>query len=742
MFSLFTKLSIEQQNKHNYALILCNLAIDFIYMSRKKEKGTKKSNRFKGSVTHLIQKLFTSKANQSLSLKQICVELDIREGELRKQCYAALKDLVNASYLKETSYGTFQRNSSSESIEGEIQITTRGAGFVLNEAGDIYVSPKNTMHALTGDLVKVDILKKGHTRTEGMVTEIVRRERTQFVGTIELHKNFAFFLPDNQKTGVDIYIPKEKLNGALDKQKVLARITVWPKSAEQPYGEVIEVLGNASNDTEMLSILCNQGIESQFPQDVIAAAEKVGLALDPEEVKKRRDFRSVCTFTIDPVDAKDFDDALSFQKLENGHIQVGIHIADVSHYVQENTPMDAEALKRGNSVYLVDRVIPMLPEQLSNMACSLRPNEDKFSFSAVFEMDESGKVYEQWFGKTVIHSNRRFSYEEAQEIIEGKADELQEEVLILDKIAKILRKKRMKNGALSIESQEMRFVLDPSGKPIDVVLKISKDAHKLVEEFMLLANRKVATFIAKPAQKSKDPVPFIYRCHDKPDAAKIETFKLFIDKFGYKIDFKHPDDISKAINELLSDIQLKNEFSLIQTMAIRSMAKATYETDNIGHYGLAFPYYTHFTSPIRRYADLMVHRILFDELNHKSHTYGSKLNDICKHISRTERKATEAERDSNKYFQVVYMKDFVGETFEGTISGIADFGIFVKMNENSCEGMIPLIEIPGDRYTFDAEKFRIIGSKTGREFNFGDAIQVRVTEVDSRKKQINLELVE
>lgn len=708
------------------------------------KKKVKKVSKFKGTLLHSIRKLFEKNPTSNLSHKEICARLDIKEGELRKQLFSALKDLANDGFLSETGHGTFRRNNHTETVEGEIQLTARGAGFVLmdKDVADIYIAPNHTNHALNGDVVRVSITKKGEKRTEGQVIEILQRDRTQFVGTIQMHPKFAFFVPDNQKTGVDIYLPKEKLLGAKDNDKVLVKITAWPKSSENPFGEVLEVLGSkGTNDTEMLGILVGQGIDIKFPQEVVAAAELVTMDLDPEEIANRRDFRDVTTLTIDPVDAKDFDDAISLRWLENGNAEVGVHIADVSHYVQPGTPMDVEALKRSNSVYLVDRVIPMLPEQLSNMACSLRPHEDKYSFSAVFEIDDKGKVYAQWFGKTVIHSNRRFTYEEAQEIIEGKKGDYQDEILFLDKIAKILRKKRLNNGALNIESEEMRFELDETGNPVNVILKTSKDAHKLVEEFMLLANKKVATFIAKPAQKNKDIIPFVYRCHDKPDMAKIEVFKLFIDKFGYDLKFSHPDEISKAINSLLTDIRLKNEYSLIQTMAIRSMAKATYETNNIGHYGLAFPYYTHFTSPIRRYADLVVHRILFEELQHKPHRYGKQLDEVCKRISRMERKAVEAERESNKYFQTLFMKDQVGETFKGTISGIAEFGIFVKMDDNQCEGMVPLIEIPGDHFVFDQAKYRILGSKTKKEYNFGDSVSVKVLEVDTRKRQINLELV-
>jgi ribonuclease R len=612
---------------------------------------------------------------------------------------------------------------------------------VATEKADVFISPNHIGQALNGDRVKIQVLKYGKSRIEGQVIEVIERERTQFVGTIQMHEKFAFLIPDNIKMNTDIYIPKEKLNGAKDKEKALVKITVWPKTAGNPYGEVIEVLGKTgSNDTEMISILCNNGIDYKFPPEVLTEAESVGMELDPEEIKSRRDFRNTTTITIDPVDARDFDDALSFRKLENGHFEIGVHIADVSHYVTPGSAMDVEALKRSNSVYLVDRVVPMLPEQLSNMACSLRPHEDKYSFSSVFEMDETGKVYSEWFGKTVIHSDRRFSYEEAQEIIEGAEGDFKEEIHILDGIAKTLRKYRLKNGALNIESEEMRFKLDEEGMPIEVIIKTSKDAHKLVEEFMLLANRKVAEFIGK-SKKGRDPIPFVYRCHDKPDLTKIGLFSVFIDKFGYKLDFTNPDEISKSINKLLSDIRLNNEYSLIQTMAIRSMAKATYETTNIGHYGLAFENYTHFTSPIRRYADLVVHRIVYEELTSKKHRYGKELDDVCKRISRMERKAVDAERESTKYFQVLFVQDKIGEEFNGTVSGIAEFGMFVKMDDNQCEGMVAMNDIPGDRFSFDQDKFRIIGSNTKREYNFGDKVRVKIYEVHLAKRQIDLELI-
>lgn len=710
----------------------------------KKKKFDRGSGKKRSAITSIIIKVFERNPEQELTHKEITTLVDARDPAARQLVFDTLNLLVEQKTLKRINHLTFKLAVDSNNFfEGTIQITQRGSGFVVCQGRekDIFIAPQNLSQAMNGDLVKVRVFKQGPKRDEGAVVEVKERERVQFVGTLHFRERNILLIPDSTKSGIEIIIAKENLNGAKEGEKVLAKIIAWPKSSSTPYGEIIAILGMpGSNDTEMLSILYNQGIDPVFPQQVLDEAEFIPIELDEAEIAKRRDFREVLTFTIDPVDARDFDDAISYKKLENGNLEIGVHIADVSHYVRPGMAMDSEALKRSNSVYLVDRVIPMLPEQLSNIACSLRPHEDKYSFSAVFEMDEKGKVYNQWYGKTAIHSNRRFTYEEAQEIIEGKDGDYKEEILTIDKIAKILRNKRLKNGALSIESEEMRFKLNEKGSPAEVIIKTSKDAHKLIEEFMLLANRNVTTFLSKPA-KGRDPFPMIYRVHDKPDIEKMGMFAVFIEKFGHKINLQDPSQIAKNLNSLFDEIRGENEFSLIQSMAIRSMAKASYETENIGHYGLAFDYYSHFTSPIRRYADLVVHRILQEELTTKQHRYGSELNDICKRISKNERKASEAERESTKYFQTLFVSEHVGETFAGTISGIADHGMFVRMDENHCEGMVPMMDIPGDRFYFDQDKFRIIGAKTHKEYNFGDKVNVLIKQVNPKKRQIDLELV-
>jgi ribonuclease R len=709
----------------------------------KKRFNQKQSSRNSKGLTPSIMKVFEKNIGLELTYKDICVKIDANSPALKQQVIDTLIQLAKRHIIKQISHHSYKLEKGKNIIEGRIELTQRGSGFVVQEGGekDIFISPNNTNQAMHNDKVSVRLINIGKGRPEGVVIKVIDRNKTQFVGTLKIIGNKSLLIPDNVRSGVEIEIVDNKLPTAVNGVKALVKITVWPQSSARPFGEIIEVLGfPGTNDVEMLSILYNQGIDPKFPDEVLEEAEYVSIELDEAEIAKRRDFRDVLTFTIDPFDAKDFDDAISYRKLKNGNFELGVHIADVSHYVRPGSKMDAEALKRSNSVYLVDRVIPMLPEQLSNIACSLRPKEDKYSFSAIFEMDESGDVKGEWFGKTVIHSNRRYSYEEAQEIIEGKEGEFQDEIRAIDKVAKILREARLANGALNIESEEMRFKLDSKGSPIETIIKTSKDAHKLIEEFMLLANKRVSLFLSKPNQ-NKDLIPMIYRVHDKPDPDKIGFLKIFLDKFGHELTFESLEKIALNINVLLKSIREENEFPLVQSMVIRSMSKASYETQNIGHFGLAFTHYSHFTSPIRRYADLVVHRILETELAKRPHQYGKTLDEVCKLISRNERKAAEAERESGKYFQTLFVEDKIGEEFSGIISGIAEHGIYVKMTENNCEGMVSMQDIPGDRYYFDADKFRVIGSKNKREYNFGDMVTVRIYEVNPRKRQIDLELV-
>ncbi len=711
-------------------------------MPKKFFKKPKNTGAPKG-LTPLLMRVFERNLGIEFTHKDLCTRIDANNPANRQQVFDTLIQLAKKNVIKQVSHTSFKLEENKNSIEGRIELTQRGSGFVVmpGESKDIFISPNNIGQAMHNDKVIVRLINIGKGRPEGVVIKIIERDKTQFVGTILLKGGNAFLVPDNPRAGVQIKIIENKLSGATNGVKALVKITIWPQNTEMPFGEVVAVLGfPGSNDVEMLSILYNQGIDPIFPSEVLDEAEYVSIQLDETEIAKRRDFRDVLTFTIDPFDAKDFDDAISYKKLENGRFELGVHIADVSHYVRAGSSMDTEALKRSNSVYLVDRVIPMLPEQLSNIACSLRPHEDKYSFSAVFQLNSSGDVEAEWFGKTVIHSNRRYSYEEAQEIIEGKEGEYQEEIREIDRVAKILRKARLANGALNIESEEMRFKLDDGGAPVETIIKTSKDAHKLIEEFMLLANKHVSLFLSKP-KGNKDLFPMIYRVHDKPDPEKIGFLKLFLEKFELELAYEDIDKIALNINALLKEIREENEFPLVQSMVIRSMSKATYETQNIGHFGLAFTHYSHFTSPIRRYADLVVHRILETELSKRPHQYGQSLDDVCKLISRNERKAAEAERESGKYFQTLFVQDKIGEEFDGFISGIAEHGLYVKMIENNCEGMVSMQDIPGDRYYFDAEKFRVVGVKNKKEYNFGDLVKVRIYEVNPRKRQIDLELV-
>ncbi len=709
-------------------------------MSNKNKKNREKLNvRFRQEIIVF----FSQNPGAGYNYKQIAAFLEVTDKVLRKLIFELLLGLKEEGVLRETERGKFKFNTSQLIIEGKVDMAKRGVGYVVSDQleEDLMVPVRYMNQVMHGDLVKAEVINsRGRLNAQGRIIEVLNRSERRFVGTIDVQKKYAFLIPDDPKITVDIFIPNGKTKKAENGDKVIGRITDWPEDAKNPFGEIVEVLGaNDSNEVQMKAILAGQGINFSFSDEVIAQANSIQVELDQEEIARRKDFRSVLTFTIDPVDAKDFDDALSVEFLENDIIRVGVHIADVAYYVHPGSPLDKEAIDRGNSVYLVDRVIPMLPEHLSNGVCSLRPNEEKFTFSAVFELTKDGKVKNEWFGKTVINSDRRFTYEEAQAVIESGMGDHAEEILTIDRIAKKLRAERLSLGGLEIESAEVRFELDDKGLPIGVYKKISKDSNKLIEEYMLLANKSVGKFIGDT--KRKTSIPLIYRIHDKPDREKVEQFRVFVSKFGRDFKFKNDHDIAMQMNALFGEMREDPNFNMIQQMAIKSMAKAIYETENIGHYGLGFEYYAHFTSPIRRYADLMVHRILFDTLQGQHKRYAN-LSDIASHISITERRAVEAERASKKYFQAQFLQDKIGERFTGFITGITDWGMYVEMHDNHCEGMVTLKSMRGDRFVFDEKEYAVIGQRTGESFTVGDPVEVIIARVSLVKKQIDLELID
>ncbi|MDC3133418.1 ribonuclease R [Bacteroidota bacterium] len=693
-------------------------------------------------LSEQILKVVQSHPEHAYNYKQIAAVLAIKDPFVRKRIVTLLSQLAKNGVLVELSRGKFQIKSSNIEHEGHIQTVSKGGGYFISPKieKDIYIHPSNLKNALNGDKVLVrSTLFKG--KEEGRIVKIIERVKKEYIGVIEISPNFSFFVPDDRSVKTHFFIEKKHLNGAKNGQKVKVKFLSWPKNAKSPQAAVIEIIGNPGElNVEMNSILSEFGFPTKFLSPIIKDLEKIEIPNYDKEAKKRRDFRNITTFTIDPVDAKDFDDALSFKKIDEKIIEVGVHIADVGHFVKEKSIIDNEAFQRGNSVYLVDRVIPMLPEKLSNVLCSLRPKEDKLTFSVVFKMSLNGEILDTWFGKTVIHSNHRFTYEDVQEIIEGQKHSLSNELITLNNIAKTIRSKRLNNGALNIESSEVRFQLNEKGFPIGTFIKISKESHQLIEEFMLLANKYVAMKMGKP-HKNKLITPFIFRIHDDPNEEKLNDLKIYLQSMGYELIRKKNKPISFSLNEVMKKAKEKEELHLISPMVIRSMSKAVYSSDNIGHYGLSFQYYTHFTSPIRRYADLIVHRKLFETLSEKSGYSKEQLEHTCNHISKMEKQAVDAERASIKYMQVLYLGEKIGEQFNGMINGLTDWGMYVELDKNKCEGMIPLNSIKDDQYYYDDEQKLVIGHNSRKSFKIGQEIKVIVKKADLHKRQIDFKLI-
>lgn len=710
---------------------------------KKKKKGLKKNQ-----IIGLIQGIFTNNPKQTFNYKQISDLLELKKATLKQGVVEVLYELLESGFLTEVSKGKFKLLSRGSFVVGTVDATSTGAAYIVPQDGvgdDIFVSQQNLKNALNGDLVKVQTFAKKRRRSaEGEVVEVIERKRDTFVGSIEMSKDFAFLVTNKKVMFKDLFIPLNKLNGAKAGQLAVGRITDWEDYTKNPFGEIIDVLGDAGeNNAEMHAILAEFDLPYHYPEKVVEAAEKISETISDEDRKGRRDFRQTVTFTIDPADAKDFDDALSLQKLPNGNWEVGVHIADVTHYVKPNTLIDKEGYERATSVYLVDRVVPMLPERLSNNICSLRPNEEKLCFSVVFEIDDQANLLDTWYGKTMILSDRRFSYEEAQEVIETGEGDYKQEMLTLDKLAKGLRKQRFANGAISFERSEVKFDIDEKGKPLSVYFKESKEANKLIEEFMLLANKRVAEFIGNKeiTKNAGKPKTFVYRVHNNPDPDKFENFARFVRKFGYEAMPMGNERISSSINRLLQQVQGKKEQNIIETLAIRTMAKASYSTNNVGHYGLAFKYYSHFTSPIRRYPDMIVHRLLSLYLADGKSANEEETEEECKHCSKMEVTAAEAERASIKLKQVEFMKEHVGSEFSGVISGVTEWGFYVELDENKCEGMVSIRNLDDDFYRFDEENYCIVGRKFNKKYQLGDAVRILVAKANLIKKQLDFELV-
>ncbi|WP_410220633.1 ribonuclease R [Pedobacter sp.] len=704
-----------------------------------------KNAQFKQVLTQLITDIFEKNRNIALNHKQVASRLNLSDKASVETILEVLVEQTEKGLFIRPERGKFKLKEQKTFITGTVDMTASGSAFVIPDdefEKDVFIAPRKLGNALDGDKVKVYVFgKKSGRRNEGEIVEILQRAKTDFIGIAKISEKFAFVIPDDRKMLHDIFVPLADINGAKNGEKVMASITDWPEGAKNPIGKITYVLGNTGeNNTEMNAILAQYGFPLSFPTEVENEANTIPDNIAQSELNNRKDFRNTITFTIDPIDAKDFDDAISFKKLGNGNYEIGVHIADVSHYVTPNSALDKEAYQRATSVYLVDRVIPMLPEHLSNGVCSLRPNEDKLCFSAVFEMNEKAHILHQWFGRTIIHSNRRFTYEEAQEIIENKTGDFAEEILKLNELAHILRVEKFKNGAISFESAEVKFKLDEFSRPIGVYVKERKDAHKLIEDFMLLANKKVAEHVAKMG-KGKKQYTFVYRTHDSPNTESLNSFATFASRFGYKINTRSDKEIARSLNHLMEDVEGKKEQNILTQLAIRSMAKAVYTTKKTSHYGLAFDYYTHFTSPIRRYPDIMVHRLLAQYLEGGKSASAEEYEKASEHSSAMEKKAADAERASVKYKQAEYLEDNVGRIYTGIISGVTEWGMYVEIIENKCEGMVRLRDITDDFYVLDEKNFCIIGQRKKHKYQLGDEVSIKVKKVDLTKRQIDFTLI-
>ncbi|MBP7076820.1 MAG: ribonuclease R [Bacteroidales bacterium] len=686
-----------------------------------------------------VLNVFAGSPQKLFNYKQMAARLKVRDLLEKEEVKKVLTELLKSKNITEVYEGKYKYIMPKTYVTGKVDVSRRGYAYVLSEEAPepVFISPRNLHNALHGDTVKIQMYASRKSKqVEGEVIQIIERARTQFAGIIERNKKYAFFMPDDLRIPYDIYIPLGNLNGAKSGEKVIVSITEWHPESKNPTGTVVKVLGKpGDNEAEINAIMVEFGLPYEFSNEMIREAEKIDGSIPVSEIKKRRDFRETLTFTIDPEDAKDFDDAISYKVLDNGSVEIGVHIADVTHYVNPATVIDTEAQERATSVYLVDRVVPMLPERLSNEICSLQPHVDKLCFSAVFILDSTAKILDEWYGKTVINSNRRFNYEEVQKIIDTGQGDLSKEIAAVNSLAHLLREQRFRKGAFNFESTEVKFNLDEKGKPLGVYFKEPKESNWLIEEFMLLANRKVAELLSKTGKVS------VYRIHDEPNPEKMESFSGFIKKFGYSIETKNAVNLGKSINGLIEKVQGKPEQNVIQSLAIRSMAKAEYSTENIGHYGLAFTHYTHFTSPIRRYPDMMVHRLLENHLTQGRTGVQDNYKWLCKHSSDMEQRAVQAERASVKYKQAEYLSDKIGLPFEGVISGVTDWGFFVELVENKCEGLVHIRTLIDDFYFFDEDNFCIIGKTTGRKFTLGDTVKVAITGVNLSKKQIDMELL-